>query len=129
MGLDNGICVKRTPVTEKIPEMALFEDDFIRKYKYDYEPCYWRKCYNVRDKILAILDDGDYYRLELSANDVERIAEMLKSFTADNWEDGSGSIWEFDEIRDTLENQIRNLEILRRLMQEHELEVYFYDSY
>ena len=97
----------------------------IRKYKYDYEPCYWRKCWNIRNKILEIV----YAWEPLSVDDIDHIIEVLRSFTADNWEDEGSCIWEFDEHEENLRNQIQRLGVLRRLMQEHELEVYFYDSY
>ena len=131
MGLDNGICVKRTAVTEKIPEMALFEDDWIREQKTDYEVCYWRKCWNVRCIILDVVSNRffDSYRILLTVADVDRIAEALGTLNDENWEDEGSSIWEFDEMKDNLETQISNLGVLKRLMQEHELEVYFYDSY
>lgn len=129
MGLDNGICVRRTALTETIPELKLFEDDWIAKYKTDYEVCYWRKCWNIRRQILDILEWGDDFDFVVSIEDVDRIIEVLKSLTADNWEESGSSIWEFSDMDDNLKNQIHNLEVLKRLMQEHELEVYFYDSY
>ena len=125
MGLDNGITVKRTAQTENISEMRLFEDDYVRKYKCDYEVCYWRKCWNIRNKILDVV----YPWEPLSVEDIDKIIEVLKSFTTDNWEDEGSSIWCFDNMEETLRDQINNLGVLKRLMQEHELEVYFYDSY
>ena len=131
MGLDNGICVKRTDKTANIPELLRFEDDWIRKYQTDYEVCYWRKCWNVRHMIMDVVTGGfsDSYRIFLTADDVSRIAEALGSFTEHNWEDEGGSIWEFCEYKEILGDQIANLGVLKRLMQEHELAVYFYDSY
>jgi hypothetical protein len=131
MGLDNGICVKRTPTSEKIPELRAFEEEWDKEHRFNFEVCYWRKCWNIRSIILDVVDCGfdKEYRLTLTIDDIDRITEALKSLTAENWEDEGWCIWEFDEMKENLERQIYNLGVLKRLMQEHELEVYFYDSY
>jgi hypothetical protein len=131
MGLDNGIHVKRTPESERIPEMTSFDEDWRKKYGYDFEVCYWRKCWNVRSRIFDVLTGGfdDKYRIVLTIEDIDKIIEVLKSFTPDNWQDEWWSIWTFEEMEDVLKQQIQNLGVLKRLMQEYELEVYFYDSY
>lgn len=131
MGLDNGINVKRTPISESIPEMKQFEEDYIAKYNLNYEVCYWRKCWNVRSRIFDVLTGcfDDEYRIPLTIDDIDRIAEVLESFDSDNWNDEWWSIWTFEEMEDVLKQQIQNLTVLKRLMQEYELEVYFYDSY
>lgn len=128
MGLDNGICVKRTPAAEKIPELKAFEEEWCRC---NFEICYWRKCWNIRSRIFDVLRGPcvDGWRIFLSVEDIDRIAEVLQSFTEENWEDEGGSIWAFSEMEDRLKQQIENLGVLKRLMQEHELGVYFYDSY
>ncbi len=131
MGLDNGICVKRTARTESIPELSRFEEEWEKEYRFNFEVCYWRKCWNVRHRILDVITNpfGEEYKIHLGIDDIDRITEVLKSFNKDNWEDEGWCIWEFDEMKDNLKTQIANLGTLKRLMQEHELEVYFYDSY
>ena len=131
MGLDNGICVRRTAVSESIPELVSFEQGWDKEHRFDFEVCYWRKCYNIRGKILETVDGrfSDEYELALDVDAIDRISDMLKSLSRRNWNAEGGSIWTWDEMEETLGNQIRDLGILKRLMQEHELEVYFYDSY
>lgn len=131
MGLDNGVHVKRTPISESISEMKQFEEDWIKKYNLNYEVCYWRKCWNIRSRIFDVLTGSfdEEYRITLTIEDVDRIAEVLQSFNSDNWEDDGWSIWTFDDMEEILEQQISNLGTLKQLMLEYELEVYFYDSY
>lgn len=131
MGLDNGIRVKRTEYTEAIPELKVYEDEFDLKYKSDFELCYWRKCWNIRNEILSYIGKrfSDEYQFPISIEDIDPIIQILQSYNKDNWIDSGGCIWEYDEMRPRLMEQIDALKQLKKLMQKYDLEVYFYDSY
>jgi hypothetical protein len=133
MGLDNGIEVKRTAETSKIEELKVFNKDWDKELKYDFEICYWRKCRNIRnmvmDRVEGFVDNLGTY---LTSDDVDNIIDGLKSFNADNWDNDGGSIWEWDGewgYSAHIAQDIKDLQLLRQLMDKYELEVYFYDSY
>ena len=134
MGLDNGICVKRNNYSDFIKKMKRFEDKTCKKYQFDYDICYWRKCWNVRNDILDIIQTGENeeYHYELTVRDIQIIITILKSYNSKTWDYGSwsGSIWTWKEHRKINRRHIRNLKTLVKLMKKHPyLEVYFYDSY
>jgi hypothetical protein len=135
MGLDDGICVKRTVYTKNIPELKRFEDDWDEKHECDFSVTYWRKCYNIRHMIFNTIEgmDDDTYEQPLTKQDIENIIKGLQSFNADNWDDNGGSIWEWEDEEWSylykLKEDIKNLQILSELMDKYDLEVYFYDSY
>lgn len=135
MGLDNGLCVRRTPEVNKIEELKVFNEPWDKELKYDPQICYYRKCWNVRNDILYIIGKrwSDEYEFPLTADNIDQIIELLQSYNADNWDDGGGSIWEWDDGELSYSNKIKqdiaNLQSLRKLMDQYDLEVYFYDSY
>ena len=135
MGLDNGINIRRTEYTDNIPELKRFEDDWCRKYKSNFEVCYWRKCWNIRHMIFYTVEniDNNGYSELLTKQDIENIIKGLQSFNADNWQDNGGSIWEWEDEEWSysykLKQDIKNLQVLSELMDKYDLEVYFYDSY
>ena len=131
MGLDNGICVRRTEQTEKIRELQRFNQSYDKEHEFDFEVVYYRKCWNVRNAILSYLGKrwADGWKFTLSIDDIDGIIEVLKSFNADNWCDGGGSIWEWDEMKPRLRQHIKDLRRLKKIMKKHDIEVYFYDSY
>ena len=134
MGLDNGIIIKRNEYSNKIKALKRFVDSYDKEEKYDFDVCYWRKCWNVRHDILNILDSGEdeeYYFI-LSIKNVKQIIKILKSYNEKTWEYGgwNGSIWLWSEHKKVNRKHIKNLKRLIRLMKKYpELEVYFYDSY
>lgn len=68
----------------------------------------------------------------LTKDDIDSIIEGLESFNADNWNDDGGSIWDWNGewgYSEYIQLNIRDLKLLRQLMDKYELEVYFYDSY
>lgn len=130
MGLDNGIEVKKRKDIE-------FRKDIIDEYG---EVCYWRKCWNIRKDIIEYLGKeyptADVYEWKLDINDIESIINILSSYNEDNWEVGGnsllgGSIWEWDEIKHTLQMQIEKLKYLVEQMKIYgdDIWVSFYDSY
>lgn len=135
MGLDNGICVKRTPFTNQIEELKVFNYNWDKELKYDPEIVYYRKCWNVRNDILYIIGQRwtDEYEVSLTPVDIDNIIELLQSYNKDNWQESGGSIWEWDDgewsYSKKIKQDIEKLRLLRKLMDKYNLEVYFYDSY
>ena len=135
MGLDNGINIKRTPETNQIEELKVFNQDWDKNQKYNFEVCYWRKCWNIRNDIfcLGIGYDESYHTL--TKEDIDNIIKLLQSYNEDNWTENGSCIWEWtsDEegwsYSEHIKNDIESLQLLRQLMDKYELEVYFYDSY
>ena len=135
MGLDNGISVARNDCSNKIKALKKFEESWDKEYKYPFEICYWRKCWNVRKDILNILNscgEEDEYHYTLSIEHIEEIIKLLKSYNLKTWEYGgwAGSIWTWFEHKKINRKHIKNLKKLIKLMKKYpHLEVYFYDSY
>lgn len=134
MGLDNGISVKRTEFTNALSWFKSLEDDWDREHRYDFEVCYWRKCWNVRSIILDICeeDSPNDYRFELTLEHLIQIRDALKRFNAKSWDDSySGSIWTWKEHKPSNRRHISRLNKLIKLKKEYGdlIEVYFYDSY
>lgn len=134
MGLDNSIEVKRTPETNEISELKIFNKEWDKELKYDFEITYWRKCWNIRNDIFGLgIGYDESYHTNLTKENIEQIIALLQSYNADNWEDGGSCIWDFDDeewpYSEHIKRNIENLQLLRKLMDKYELEVYFYDSY
>ena len=136
MGLDNGIRLKAK--TSRGIEY-LTENHNFYFYDDDNEIGYWRKCWNIRDKVLDAFDDkgydgnGGYINLT-SVEDLINMAETLKYFLREeNW-DRSDSIWDWYIVLPSIADAIKKL---RNLIEDIEYEdisiddlnIYFYDSY
>ena len=135
MGLDNGIQIKRNTSTNSIPELKQFELAYDNKHQFDFEICYWRKCYNIRNMIMDVVEsarDNDNSDI-LTTTDIEKIIHGLQSFNSANWQENGGSIWDWDDeeypYSEKIQRDIENLKNLHTLMEKYDLEVYFYDSY
>jgi hypothetical protein len=128
--------VRRTPETNKIAELKVFNEDYDKELKYDFSVTYWRKCWGLRNDILSLIgkrwSPEEEYEFKLTKNDVDNIIELLGSYNEETWED---SIWEWTSEEDGwsyseyIQQNIKDLQLLRDLMDKYELEVYFYDSY
>ena len=135
MGLDNSIQIKRNTSTNSIPELKQFELSYDNKHQFDFEICYWRKCYNIRNMIMDVVEsarDNDNSDI-LTTTDIEKIIHGLQSFNSANWQENGGSIWDWDDeeypYSEKIQRDIENLKNLQTLMEKYDLEVYFYDSY
>lgn len=135
MGLDNGIQVRRTHATNKIEELKVFNQSYDKELKYDFEVVYYRKCWNVRNDILYIIGKRwtDEWEFPLTVENIDQIIALLQSYNAENWEESGGSIWEWDDgewsYSEKIQRDIEKLQLLRKLMDKYDMEVYFYDSY
>ena len=132
MGLDNGIEIRRKG---NLPNCVLcFDEEWARKYNYDLEVAYWRKCWNVRHIIFDVLrrgDDNDSV-IDITREELVEIIHRLENdlhyfdFFENNW----GCIWGWNTFRRIQKRNIKNLKKLAKMMKRHpEIEVYFYDSY
>jgi hypothetical protein len=131
MGLDNGIYlqdIKREQI--KFPWFVILPFD--RDYDDRTDICYWRKCWGIRNEIRSILHMSDNeYEHEVEEDDVPAIVRKLEDFLDEEyWENNADSIWEYDEFKPCLLQQIKNLLWLREYLKEHpNVKCYFYDSY
>ena len=132
MGLDNGIQIKRK---QELPNEVFkkFDTDTSRKWEFDLEVAYWRKCWNIRALICEALgtQGGNGDHIPMDRQDVLNIIYILKRINGKNWYTLPGdSIWSWSEYRQNHRRNIANLKWLARFMKRHpDLEVYFYDSY
>lgn len=131
MGLENSIKVQRNEYTNSITELQQFNLDWDDEHAYNFEVCYWRKCWGLRHDILHIIGKqsnqwSDEYKFNLTKDDITNIIELLKSYNYKTWEN---SIWSWDEYKKHIKRNIKNLNKLKKLMKKYDLEVYFYDSY
>lgn len=113
MGLDNGIIVKNKNDTKE-------------------EICYWRRCWNIRNKIFEIIEkhSNEEYKYSLSLDNVVDIYYMLKNLNKKNWFDDGSSIWDWEDIKKSIKRNIKALnKLIKRMKKEPDLEVIFYDSY
>ena len=135
MGLDNGIIIecKSKEEAQSIIDDAATHLNSLDLYQTEVEVCYWRKCWNIRREILEVLhagDEGGKYTIDIE--DIKPIIKRLYKFLdKETWEnDDDGSIWEFEEFRESLLWSILNLSWLYYYKIEHpKIEIYFYDSY
>ena len=111
-------------------KIKCFVPEWAKEYKYDFEVCYWRKCWNIRrlifDCIGSCENDGE---VPIKREDIPRIIKVLESLNNKNWEDWGSSIWTYEEQKPFIQQQIKNLKKVYRIMGKYDLDVYFYDSY
>ena len=137
MGLDNGFCVKsnrRQLTREDLPEGIRYP------FGKDYEGCpeiiYHRKYWGWRNDIMRTFgwwnEPEDHYKFELeSPADVLTLIELTAGWLdKERWEDEGSSIWEYDEARSHLVEDIGNLAIIYGwMLQNPDVYLEFYDSY
>ena len=101
--------------------------------EYEYTICYWRKCWNIRDSIMDIIDDpnADGAETEIARPQVESIRNELCEYLVRGEGAWNDSIWEFNEMIERLANDIVALGWLERFMTRNtaRCEVTFVDSY
>ena len=135
MGLDNGVCVRRNEYTNNIPELKRFESEYDKEHTFNFEVVYFRKCWNIRNDILALINKGasEEYRFNLAKDDIDKIIKLFESYNSKNFTGSGNCIWDWDDedwpYSEKIAQDIEELKILRELMDKYDLEVYFYDSY
>jgi len=136
MGLDNGIQLKLA--SKKVPEdfpdkgsLDKWDFDTLEKTG-ELEVAYWRKCWGIREMILGVLHadqgGGEY---PVKAEDLPAIRRgLVKFLNPKTWEEDADSIWEYEEMYETLLQQLLNLKWLEKYLKDHpEDSASFYDSY
>lgn len=139
MGLDNGLILhsrNMIKAAERPPKVtSLGADEINGDPVWDYEICYWRKCWNIRNKVAYALDlPRDYVqKYDLSIDDVKQIWHIINKLNSPNiWESEGGSMWDYNEMHDHLDSDLLALEWLIHFMRTHKEDEYmveFYDSY
>ena len=138
MGLDNGIVLhSREPIIIPLEVRATLEVYPLDRYfNYNYDLCYWRKCWNIRRAVAQVLEAGAEYvgKCFLTISEVKGIWWALNELDDEKtWEASPhGSIWTYDEIKDNLQNSMLSLEWLIFFMRNTDERLYmveFYDSY
>jgi len=136
MGLDNGIVLK-AKTSRGIEYLA--ENHSFYFYDSGDEIGYWRKCWNIRNKVLNAFNDkgydgdGGYINLT-SVEDLVNMAETLKYFLhEENWDEDE-SIWEWYIELPPIADAIKKLRCLIEDIENEDisiddLNIYFYDSY
>ena len=130
MGLDNGIILKVNPDTLTTNKLVRLDKTWGEDP--NTEVCYWRKCWGIRNAIIEKFHFlTDCVEFKLDVEDIPVVIRILFDFYGkEEWEENADSIWEWDEFKDTLKQQILNLTWLYNYMLENpECEVIFYDSY
>ena len=77
MGLDNGIVVVNTSDKKNLILKTLYKKcDKIDDNSYDV--CYWRGCWNIRNKIFSLFDSLPQSQIYLSIENVNEIVEQIE---------------------------------------------------
>lgn len=130
MGLDNGIIYKNIQHKCMVGPLMRWAAESIEEN--EIELCYWRKCWNIRREILAILNapqDGGEFSINLSQ--LRQIRKSIFQFLTHpkEWELDS-SIWTYPEIKWRLvRSYVALLWAERRIRKDPSSYVFFYDSY
>lgn len=138
MGLDNAIMLKTNILNKNIKVPKCFNHE--KWYEPgEYEVCYWRKCWGVRDKIITEVFKrkrfSDEYEFTIAPNDVIKIIKILKYYdNKKNWDRDNSTVWWYkeDKIHKQIRKQIKCLKKLYLFLRKYSKEdiiCYFYDSY
>lgn len=140
MGLTNGVILKtKTSINLKnIPAYVKIEDVtryYTEEKIFVYEICYWRNCWTTRTEILNNCPniEKENSKSELNRENIEVIQDILANYlkNPDTWNEGR-SIWDFDEMVETLAQQVVNLGWLKQYMSDKSNQhwrVEFYNLY
>lgn len=112
MGLDNGIVIKKI-TKEQIELIPSYIETDITEYNDEIriEIVYWRKCWGIRNEIINILHmDSNQYKTKIDMEDIPAIIRMLYKFLSEEyWSKCGDSIWEYEDIKEKLVQNIINL--------------------
>lgn len=134
LGLDNGIYVKsnkRKITRETLPNVIKYPFD--EDYDGEVEIAYWRKCWGIRNEIINTFNDGKD-DCKFTIDTPEQVSDLIKLVASwldeKKWNEEADSIWEYDEIKDTLVTNVVNLSIVYLYMvSKPDVYLEFYDSY
>lgn len=145
MGLDNGIVLRvkgKIDPEERILSIPGIEKDDWYEENHpgfsQYDICYWRKCWNIRDILFVNCNDAkgkdDYGTYSLTIDELEAIRHSLYLTICegpDAWNDGDQSIWDFKEAMNFLPWDLVRISALIDYMEKNggRCEAFFYDSY
>ena len=137
MGLDNGIVVKsdkRKITRDDLPSEILypFDEDF----NDSPEIRYWRKNWGLRGFIVHYLNaignkvEEGIYVIETYYEIFDIVDIIFHFLDKEVWEEEGESIWEYEEVKEHLQNDIVNLVLMIPFMKENpDVYLEFYDSY
>lgn len=137
MGLDNGILLvvngefdfSQVPYYVKLTENDELEtrDGLLTII----DVCFWRKCWNFRNKVVNILDKvDDTEDFEVFEYNIPDFVEIIKDYFDDPTEWDSDSFTCFGDMIPQLAQDIINLKWLREYLKSHPQDrAIFYDSY
>ena len=114
---------------------AVAFDFWSKELRHDDEIAYWRKCWNIRNDILAILGGSggiETYEYKVSYDNLLEIIKILKSYNRYNWDEGeTQGLWEWRDIKAKLRKQIKTFKRVAAIMRENPnaFTLIFYDSY
>ena len=96
MGLDNGVICRVS--SEKY------------NFKIEYEVCYWRKYWNLRDDIFKAIDTTSEYNINLTENMINDLYDVFDYYEQDirriKEREGLSTIWSFtDEYKNMLHSR------------------------
>lgn len=144
MGLDNGFLVvsdKRLFRREDLPQGIDYP--FSSDYCQAPEIVYWRKNWGLRNAVIEYLDDAEsdkgesnadaedgYYYVDTPEQILGIVGIIFRFLDEDNWDEYGDSIWEYEEVRPSLQRDIINLILMIPFLREHpDAYLKFYDSY
>lgn len=137
VGLDNGIYVKsnhRKITREMLPEGIVYPwDEKFDSSEGGVEILYWRKNWGLRNAVLQLFSyEKDKYghEIETPGQVFELIKIIIHFLDKEIWDDEGDSIWEYDEIKPVLQQNIINLTTIASFMMNNpDIYLEFYDSY
>ena len=137
IGLDNGFIVKsnkRQITRDLLPAGIIYPFD--KDYEESPEIIYHRKDWGWRNDIMRTFgwwnSSVDQYKFELeSPADVLTLIELTTGWLdKERWEDEGNSIWNYEQVRPVLIQNIINLAAIHTFMCENpDVYLEFYDSY
>ena len=126
MGLDNGIYLRIKGHRERMKLSG-------KRFFWDNELAYWRKCWGIREVIIGIIFSSQIneYTYIINREQLKEVIAALKKFNKKSyWDKYAHSIWTFEEFKEGRKRILRNLKWAYRYMKRHpEVIMYFYDSY
>ena len=131
MGLDNGI-VMRFKGSFEVPKYVKIEKAYETKPEMpEWDICYWRKFWGLRDEIVAVIPNSNYDggEYDVSIKTLKRIQDIIYEQLKhpEKWD---SPIWDFNEVINVLAQDIVNISwLIKFLRSEPHASAYFYDSY